>query len=88
MNHGLFHELVTTSASVTKSVEEAQEQEKCFTLGKRDTVKGREEQAVRQKSGWGEKQTRTEVRLTGPKSSAQHRAGEAALAKRELKTKQ
>lgn len=88
MNHGLFHELVTMSASVTKSVEEAQEQEKCFTLGKRDTVKGREEQAVRQKSGWGEKQTRTEARLTGPKSSAQHRAGEAALAKRELKTKQ
>lgn len=66
--------------------------ETCFKLGElgkqQGTVKGRKEQTVRQKKGWGKKQTRTEMRSSGPNSSNWHWAGEAALAKWRLKNKQ
>lgn len=70
MNQGPFYESGTMTASVTRSTGT---RETCFKLGELEkwqgTVTGRKQQAVRHKKGWGEKQTRTEIRSSGPNSS-------------------
>lgn len=72
MNQGPFYESGTMTASVTSSTGT---REACFKLGelekRQGTVKGRRQQAVRHRKGWGEEQTRTEIRSSGPNSTEQ-----------------
>lgn len=79
MNQGPFYESSTMTASVTKSEEEAQEPEKHVSnwvsqVSDKAHLKAAKN-SVRQKKGWGEKLSRTEIRSSRPNSTTDAKQG-------------